>query len=351
MTREVRVPSGTVLTIACPGSSNSIEQLGEVSVEATCSSGVMVVTAGIIRPLSTLGCSKTIRSSIKNHLGSCGVGDHGQLNIIGFRIGELFYEQIFVCFDYNAQTTLYTRHVVHGASIGAKDTDSSRPSFKSSTGYFNVSMNTVYSQASQSQLLINLLGDENLANSLFDKSKYYFARGHLTPDADFVTEPEQDATYYYINAAPQWQAFNNGNWKLLEYAIRDLAEQNGRSLRVYTGGSGVLELDDINSNPVEVHLGMALGESVVPVPAVTWKVIHDEYTNCAVAVVGVNNPHLTSPPLTLCQDLCSSIPWIDFNTTDLTRGYTYCCTVADLRAAVPDVPDLGDICLLSGNGC
>ncbi len=47
---------------------------------------------------------------------------------------------------------------------------------------------------------------------LLDK-KDYMARGHLAPDADFVYESFQDATYYYFNAAPQWQSINNGNWK------------------------------------------------------------------------------------------------------------------------------------------
>ena len=44
---------------------------------------------------------------------------------------------------------------------------------------------------------------------------YYFARGHLSPDADFLTEMEADATYQYVNVVPQWQAFNNGNWKVI----------------------------------------------------------------------------------------------------------------------------------------
>ena len=57
-------------------------------------------------------------------------------------------------------------------------------------------------------------------------------QGHLAPDAAFVYNALQDATYYFFNVAPQFQSFNNGNWKALEINTRQLAEQLGRDLRV-----------------------------------------------------------------------------------------------------------------------
>ena len=59
-----------------------------------------------------------------------------------------------------------------------------------------------------------LLGTNNkLPNgeSIIDKKRgqNYFARGHLSPDADFIDGAEQDATYYFFNVAPQFQSFNN----------------------------------------------------------------------------------------------------------------------------------------------
>ncbi|KAK8378181.1 hypothetical protein O3P69_018863 [Scylla paramamosain] len=271
--REVRIPSGNIVILACPGTGNYLEALGEVVVQTKCAGGVQLnVTDNESKALLELGCAKKIRSAIKKYLGSCGAGDIGQQHIIGFQFADKFYEQVLVCFDHDKQTTLYTRHLIHGANIGAKDKDSSRPSFKTSSGFFNVSMSNVYTQNSQLELLKTLLGSETLANTMFDTSKYYFAKGHLSPDADFVTTVEQDATYYYINAVPQWQAFNNGNWKYLEYATRDLAEKKKRDLRVYSGGWGVLKLDDINGNPVKVFLKVTDEEQVVPAPAITWKV-------------------------------------------------------------------------------
>lgn len=36
------------------------------------------------------------------------------------------------------------------------------------------------------------------------KDSPYLARGHLSPDADFVLATAQFTTYYYINIALQW---------------------------------------------------------------------------------------------------------------------------------------------------
>ena len=87
-----------------------------------------------------------------------------------------------------------------------------------------------YSKNSQVEAIIDLLNTDNKlpdGETIIDNSKSgtnYFAKGHLSPDAAFIEGAEQDATYFFFNVAPQFQSFNNGNWKALEYATRDLAE-------------------------------------------------------------------------------------------------------------------------------
>ena len=39
------------------------------------------------------------------------------------------------------------------------------------------------------------------------------------------------------NIAPQWQAFNGGNWQELEKALRSYATKEGHALYVVTGTS------------------------------------------------------------------------------------------------------------------
>ena len=56
-------------------------------------------------------------------------------------------------------------------------------------------------------------------------SSDWFAKGHLSPDAAFIYDFEQEATYFFINVDPQFQSFNNGNWKAAEAETRKLASK------------------------------------------------------------------------------------------------------------------------------
>lgn len=342
--RIVSVAEGTTLVVACP--QTEIEALQQEVVEASCVGDTVLLIDGQEFAMSDLGCASRPKEDLQKDLGSC--GDGGEESAIGFDVvGYSFYELIRVCFDPVQETTLYSTHTIRGASIAAKDVNPDRPSFKVDSGYFTVDVNSCYLQDSQIALMGDILGDSSVidvSNSL------YFARGHMTPDADFVTEQEEDATYYYINAVPQWQAFNNGNWKELEFNCRDLAASLGSDLQIWSGGVGVLALEDTNNNPVDIFLGLTDAENVLPAPEVTWKVVYDPSANEGAAVVGANNPYLTAPPEPLCgsTDLCGQLQWLGVDIGDLGAGGTYCCTVQDLRDAVPSAPDLGNAGLLTG---
>ena len=76
-------------------------------------------------------------------------------------------------------------------------------------------------------------------------SQDWFAKGHLSPDAAFVYQREQDATYYYVNAAPQFQSFNAQNWRFLEEGVRDLAK---RYTSIYSYLCSFNGLDPLNND-------------------------------------------------------------------------------------------------------
>lgn len=85
----------------------------------------------------------------------------------------------------------------------------------SAGGFFpGVSVNTMYTQAQQKTTLASLVGTE-LAGKYITNSQH-MARGHLAAKTDFIFATGQRATFFFINAAPQWQPFNAGNWNSLE---------------------------------------------------------------------------------------------------------------------------------------
>jgi len=342
--RVVSLTEDQAVVLACPG--NTIDAIGQEVVAASCAASGKILIEDTEYDMIELGCKKRPKESMVAGHETCST--IGTTYSIGFDIdGYDFYELVSVCFDPKTEENLSSKHVIRGAHIGAKDNNPDRPGFKSGSGIYSVSANEVYLQSSQAELMLMLLSNDTVID--FSES-HYFARGHMSPDADFVTEQEQDATYYYINAVPQWQAFNNGNWKVLEGNSRKLAEARGRDLQVWSGSHRVLQLQDINNNDVDIYLGLVEGETVVPAPDITWKVVYDSATNEAAAVVGINNPFLTEHVETYCGswEFCEQLQWLSVDTEYLAHGGTYCCTVQELAQNVPNAPQhLSEASLLS----
>lgn len=82
----------------------------------------------------------------------------------------------------------------------------------SAGGFFpGVDINNLYTQVQQRQRIAQLTGIDTYVTST-----QFLARGHLAAKSDFVFATGQRASFYFINAAPQWQPFNAGNWMWLE---------------------------------------------------------------------------------------------------------------------------------------
>merc|ERR550519_2541828 len=117
-----------------------------------------------------------------------------------------------------------------------------------------------------------MIGSTSLAETYFPGGSIYIARGHLAPNADYMLYAWQDATFTFIDVAPQWQSFNAGNWLVVEDGVRSLAETNGDIL-VWTGTHDILQLKDSNNNLVDIYLDDKL-EKKLPVPKYFWKVVY-----------------------------------------------------------------------------
>lgn len=168
--------------------------------------------------------------------------------------------------------------------------------------------------------------------------RQFLARGHFSPMGDFVYGVMQAATFYYANVSPQWQSFNNGNWRSLEIAIRRLASISNLELTIYTGTHGIYKL-----NGKKVYLtNDASKKPTMPVPLFFWKVVYDQENSKVVAFIGLNDPDAdpTDNPLKgVCTVNCSSIKWIHFKKEPIS-GLMYCCAVNEFSTLVKTLPPI-----------
>lgn len=347
--RIITLATSQKVTVTCEGTNNFLIATNQQINSATCStSGSSLQIGSQSLSYNSMGCNTAVKETIKE-TGTCSTS--GTLIEIGWQVGSTFINQISICHVLSNDNTLYTIDTIYGANVAADDKDNARPSFRKGSYFTGVDVDTAYSQDGQLATVSQIVGSSTLGAQYIDVSKsYYFARGHLAPDADFIDAGSQDASYYYINAAPQWQSFNNGNWKALEAGARDLAINRNIDLVIYTGTYGTLTLADVNSAQKPIYLARdANNNNVIPAPKYYWKLVHDPATNKATAFIGINNPHLTSVTGAdvFCSDVCNQVGWMTWsNRFDIPKGYMFCCTSQSLHNVVSHSPNLGNIGLL-----
>lgn len=228
----------------------------------------------------------------------------------------------------------YTRHIIYGKAIDYSVIESARPTFKSSGTPSHVSPASSYTQNNQFYRFESLLGSKEQARKYINANSY-LARGHLSPAGDGIFRSWQFATFFYINAAPQWQVVNAGNWVRVENAARSKASSSQSDLVIFTGTAEVLKLPHLDGREILISLE---GQGNIEVPKWFWKIIKNPSTNLGIALITLNNPFVSSVDV-LCSDICSSYGWDNVNYSDYSKGYTYCCSVDSLLGVVSGIPN------------
>ncbi|KAJ8961881.1 hypothetical protein NQ318_021499 [Aromia moschata] len=260
--------------------------------------------------------------------------------------GEELRERRDVCFDPVAQSPLYTFYNLT-ASIGNNAKGTPRPSFSEDSGFYNLgtlTVNSRYTRANQRATVNTLIGLEFTSIKYIDNGNWYFlARGHLTARSDFFYPAQQNGTFRYINAAPQWQSFNGLNWNEAELSTRAYADANGLDLQVWTGVYGVTTLQhEATGRDVGLYIYVdSNGNTALPAPDIYWKVVYDPISRRGVALIGLNNPYQTDVAKSvICPDVSNSLTWVSWKKESINDGYSYACTVPELRRVVSYAPDL-----------
>lgn len=264
---------------------------------------------------------------------------------VGFQLSatasDEFLQTYDVCHDELAEVTRYVHHVLYPGSAQYQRSVS-RPTFIPGDFYNGKDVNTMYTQVQQNITISEILGMD--ASPYFNISgNVYLARGHLSAKTDFVFGAAQQATFFFVNVAPQWQTFNAGNWERVEDSVRKFVADENITADCYTGTWGVSTLPDVDGVERELYLGFDENNNgLIPVPKLYYRVVIDRESRKGIVLIGVNNPHADLEQIqreyVICEDIGEQLTWVSWTKDDLKKGYSYACTVEDFTAVVKDLP-------------
>uniref|UniRef100_A0A6M2DWU0 Putative alkaline nuclease n=1 Tax=Xenopsylla cheopis TaxID=163159 RepID=A0A6M2DWU0_XENCH len=275
----------------------------------------------------------------------CGRDDgRSEIYEIGFELSTGRVLKLFdLCHDSDMAETLYSHHKMTAANAGYQHSVP-RPNFIQD--HFDFPVDNAYKRKSQKEMIAQILNSTKLANELVhDTNDYFMARGHLAAKVDFIYGSQQRGTFYFLNTAPQWQTFNGGNWEHIESSVRDFVGARGIEVDLYTGTDGVLTFPNEKGVQKEIYLNFDENANPrLPVPKIYYKIIYQPKTKLGVVLIGVNNPYASLDEIRkdyiYCSDIISKLDWLDFDSKDLKRGYTYACDLNEFFKAVPNAPQL-----------
>ncbi|XP_037955035.1 uncharacterized protein LOC119684949 isoform X2 [Teleopsis dalmanni] len=329
------IPNGGKLLLVCPGSGNAINLLNQQSLELYCHTDdtFKSVVGNVAYTLNQLGCKSIPTSVLRLTSETCSNGQ-GYIFKAGFEYNTNQFASVFsICYSNVTENTFYTHNTVNGAAINFNIQESTRRAFRAEGMQFTTTAtNNFYTINNQISRFESYFG----SSQPYITTTSYLARGHLTPDADFIFGYEQLATYFYTNAAPEFQIVNAGNWIRVENLVRSLAVTYNDDLQIYNGYMGILQLPTTSNTLVSIYLDAT---NKIEAPKYYFKVVKREATNSAIVFITLNNPFATTGDIDeFCTNVCQRAGTNVAEFTDLTRGYTFCCELEDFKTHYADLP-------------
>lgn len=133
-----------------------------------------------------------------------------------------------------------------------------------------------------------------------------------------------------------------GNWANIERMIRLYAQKNNRSVHVYVGSTGILQLESENGTKRKIYLRDTKHARAIPVPKVLFSLVYDKIKKSAIVILTINNPYIRELDRDshLCNDICQEIGFDFRNRENFEKGYSYCCNYEDAKKTIPFLPQL-----------
>lgn len=267
---------------------------------------------------------------------------------IGFVVGARFFRILEVCHDEASASNLWVYYRQHSGNQGFQRSFP-RISFIQGDFYAGMNPQNLYTRFVQHQTFTRILGSANHARQfVHEDGDIFLARGHLAARADYIFGPHQQASFYFINAAPQWQSFNGGNWEHIEDGVRRMIADRGLDCQIWTGTWGITTLPDTAGVRRQLFLDVdANGNGRLPVPMIFYKIIIDTISRRGIAFIGVNNPHLSMADINrdyiFCNDVGAGVNYVPWNRFNLTGGYSYACNVGEFAQRITNLPPLPQV--------
>lgn len=329
--------------MACPGGHLVIGNITThvARASATCRGGKLFSINDEIVAFTEITCTVYPWHTARYTGNTCGTR-YKEIEI-GFDVEDRFLLHMLICFDEDNQNTLYSQFNLTKA-IGGFQFGFPRPRFLQ-RNFYRVPVNWLYTRFQQRITINRLLGlNENDPKYIHASNQYFLIRGHLTAKADFVFGAAHRLTFWFMNAAPQWQNFNGGNWNSLEQNIRRYASDNERDLIIYTGTYGVATLPHaITGDAIGLYLYVNHNNNRgLPVPAIFWKFVYEPISQAGIVFIGINNPYQENK-IELCRDVSDQLTWLTWKKNKLSLGYTYACSVDEFKKIVDFFPDYYDV--------
>ncbi|XP_005182498.2 uncharacterized protein LOC101891113 [Musca domestica] len=332
--KTTELSDGTKLLLACTGSKNVIVSEKKSTLELTCSGDQFVDANNNAYDLKDLVCKSIPSPTLRVTDESCSQ-NRGVIHQPGFTVNKKFYGPVFeICYNNDIEHTYYTHNTINGATIDNAISESTRRSFSAKgMKYTTTKTNKYYTQANQVELFKKLFGSKQ---TYIDGSDY-FARGHLTPDADFIFGYEQLATYFYTNVAPEYQLINAGNWLRVEELARSVAASYGDDLETYNGYLGQLQLEKSNGQLIDIFLDDG---KKIEAPKYYFKVLLHKPSDEGIVFVTVNNPFAANGEAEeICENVCDQADLKHDNFPTLSKGYTFCCRLEEFKLSYDALPE------------
>ncbi|CAG4941000.1 unnamed protein product [Colias eurytheme] len=342
----VTLSSGERVIVSCTGSGRTILhpniQASVHTATAQCVSNNLVSGSGWLngnREFGRLTCNSHSYHEAQETNERC--FNNNVVIRVGFVVNNVFHTLYRSCFDKTRLEVLYVWYD-QNPTYAVHQTGVDRPSWLAGSFFPGVAINNLYTQVQQKQAIARVVGDR-LADQ-YVTSHQFLARGHLIAKSDQVFATGQRATFYFINAIPQWQPFNAGNWNSLEQNLRARIGAAGYNCIIYTGAFGVTQLRNANGQFVDIFLDNTNNNRRLPVPLYMYKVAYDPVRRIGTAFISINNPHYTAAEaraLQFCTDRCrnnSAFSWLRWQPDRIDLGYSFCCTVDDFRRRIGHLP-------------